>query len=49
MDTPASYLNLGFISISVPNLLLIAGMVVLFAAALFVPFPHPKANGRPKS
>lgn len=49
VDTPAAYFHLGFIVISLPNLLLIAGMVVLFAVALFVPFPHSRSNRRPKS
>lgn len=40
MDSPATYLNLGFISISASNLALIGLMLVVFAAALFVPFPH---------
>jgi hypothetical protein len=40
MDSPATYLHWGFILISVPNLLVIAGMLVLFAVALVAPFPH---------
>lgn len=40
MDTPATYLSWGFILISIPNLLMIIGMIVLFIAALIVPFPH---------
>jgi hypothetical protein len=40
MDTPANYFHWGFILISVPNLLVIAGMIVLFAVALVAPFPH---------
>jgi hypothetical protein len=40
MDTPANYLHWGFILISWPNLLVIAGMIVLFAIALVAPFPH---------
>jgi hypothetical protein len=40
MDTPATYLHWGFILISWPNLLVIAGMIVLFAIALVAPFPH---------
>jgi hypothetical protein len=40
MDTPATYLSLGFVLISIPNLLMILGMVVIFIAALLVPFPH---------
>lgn len=39
MDTPANYLHWGFILISVPNLIVIAGMIVLFAIALVGPFP----------
>jgi hypothetical protein len=40
MDSPTSYFSWGFILISLPNLLVIAGMLVLFAIALVVPFPH---------
>ena len=40
MDTPTSYFHWGFILISQPNLLVIGGMIVLFAIALFAPFPH---------
>ena len=40
MDSPATYFHWGFILISVPDLLVIGGMVVLFAIALFAPFPH---------
>ena len=40
MDNPAGYLHLGFIVISLPNLALIAAMVVLFVIALIVPFPR---------
>ena len=40
MDNPAQYLHLGFIVISLPNLALIAAMVLLFVVAIVVPFPH---------
>jgi hypothetical protein len=40
VDTPAQYFHWGFILISVPNLLVIAGMIVLFAISLIAPFPH---------
>jgi len=40
MDSPASYFHWGFILISMPNLLVIAGMSLLFAVALIAPFPH---------
>lgn len=39
MDTPATYVQLGFLVVSIPNLLVIAGMVVVFVAALLAPFP----------
>lgn len=50
MDSPATYLHWGFILISIPNLLLIAGMIVLFAIALVAPFPHAEEgeDGRDK-
>ncbi len=44
MDTPATYFHWGFILISVPNLLVIAAMIVLFALALIVPFPHEETD-----
>jgi hypothetical protein len=44
MDSPANYLHWQFILISVPNLLVIVGMVVLFGVALVVPFPHGGKN-----
>jgi hypothetical protein len=40
MDSTATYFHWGFILISVPNLLVIVGMIVLFAVALVAPFPH---------
>ena len=40
MDSPATYLHWGCILISWPNLLVILGMIVLFAIALIAPFPH---------
>jgi hypothetical protein len=39
VDTPATYVQLGFLVISVPNLIVIIGMVLVFVAALFAPFP----------
>ena len=44
LDTPATYVHLGFIVISVPNLLVIAGMIVLFAVALVAPFPRGRED-----
>ncbi len=39
MNQPAPYLHWGFILISWPNLGVILFMIVLFVAAIFVPFP----------
>lgn len=39
MDAPATYIQVSFILISVPNALLIAGMILLFITALLAPFP----------
>ncbi|MHB8555780.1 MAG: hypothetical protein ACYDCB_09030 [Candidatus Dormibacteria bacterium] len=39
VNQPAPYLHWGFILISFPNLGLIVFMIVLFVAALLLPFP----------
>ena len=48
-----SYFHWGFILISVPNLVLIAVMLVLFIAALLLPFSFhkdgPKGTGNDRS
>jgi hypothetical protein len=48
VDSPAGYLNWWFIQISIPNLLLIVGMVVVFLLAVVVPFPHPADETGPE-
>lgn len=48
MDQPAGYLHWGFILISYPNLILIGIMIVLFIAALLLPFPGHASGGREK-
>lgn len=40
MDTPVDSLQLGFIIVSIPNLVVIGLMILLFAAALVIPMPH---------
>lgn len=40
MDSPTQYFDWGFIHISLPNVAVIVGMIVLFAIALVAPFPH---------
>jgi quinol-cytochrome oxidoreductase complex cytochrome b subunit len=43
VEAPATYLQFGFISISVPNLLVLTGIVILFVVALLAPFPKHRA------
>jgi hypothetical protein len=44
LNGPAKYLNWGFLSISVPNLIMVALIVVLFVLALVLPFPTHKGK-----
>ncbi len=39
MDGPAPYLQWGFLQISLPNLVLIGVMLLIFGLALVVPLP----------
>jgi len=39
LDGPGHYVHWGVVQISVANLIVIVVMVLLFAAALFLPFP----------
>jgi hypothetical protein len=39
LDAPATYIHWWFVLVSVPNLLLVLGMIVVFVAALLAPFP----------
>ncbi|HUZ19138.1 MAG TPA: hypothetical protein VMU75_01020 [Acidimicrobiales bacterium] len=43
---PGTYLHWGFIQISLANFLVIVVMVVVFLAAILLPFPH---RGGPRS
>ncbi len=45
MDAPARILQWGLVQISVPNLIVIGLMIVIFVLALVVPFP---GHGEPK-
>lgn len=40
MNAPAAVLHWGLLLITVPNLIVIGAIIVLFAAALVLPFPH---------
>ena len=39
---PATYLDWGWLSISVPNLVVILGMILIFLLAILVPFPKDR-------
>ncbi len=39
---PATYLSWGWLSISVPNLIVILLMIVIFVLALVLPFPKDR-------
>jgi hypothetical protein len=44
MNSPTPYFDWAFIHISLPNLVVIAGMIVVFAIALIAPFPHGRRS-----
>jgi hypothetical protein len=44
MEQVPSYLRWGLLQISVPNLIVIALMVLTFVVALIVPYPHPRSK-----
>jgi hypothetical protein len=44
LNGPGRYLHWGVIQISVANLVVIAIMLLLFAAALFLPFPRGRGR-----
>ena len=51
MDGPAPYYQWGFIQISLPNLVVIGVMVLIFVLALVLPFPGhaaPPDEGGPR-
>jgi hypothetical protein len=45
----ASYLPWGWLSISVPNLIVIVIMLTLFVLAVVLPFPKERRNPRKRS
>jgi hypothetical protein len=42
LNEPATYLESGWLSISVPNLVIILVMLLLFVLAVVLPFPKDK-------
>jgi hypothetical protein len=49
LNGPAHYFDWGWLSVSVPNLIVILVMIALFVLALVVPFPtdKPPTKDRP--
>jgi quinol-cytochrome oxidoreductase complex cytochrome b subunit len=47
LNQPGTYLHWSFIDISVANLIVIAVMIVIFGAALFIRFPHAASGDIP--
>ncbi len=45
LDHPGHYLHWGFFQMSLANFIVIIVMIVVFALALLVPFPHKKGGG----
>ena len=46
LNHPAKFFDWGFVSVSIPNLIMIGLIVVLFVLALVVPFPTHKEDGK---
>ena len=46
MNSPAHYFHWGFILISTANLLVIVLMIIVFIAALLLPFPGGRRDHR---
>ncbi|MCX6427649.1 MAG: hypothetical protein NTU82_05845 [Actinobacteria bacterium] len=46
LNGPAKFITWGFISVSVPNLIMIGLIIVFFALALVLPFPSHKQDGK---
>ncbi|HET9649811.1 MAG TPA: hypothetical protein VFP34_16480 [Microlunatus sp.] len=44
MNESASYLEWGWLSISIPNLIVILVMILLFVLAIVVPFPKDRGD-----
>jgi hypothetical protein len=45
LNHPAHYVHWHFIQISVPNVIVIGLMIVVFFAAILLPFPSHRASG----
>ncbi len=48
MNQIPAYAQWGFIQLSVPNLVVIILMLLVFGLALVLPYPHRRATGGPR-
>ncbi len=48
MDQIPAYVQWWFIQLSVPNLVVIVLMLIVFGLALVLPYPHRHATGGPR-
>lgn len=48
MDSPAPYIHWGFVLISVPNLIVIGVMILVFILAVLLPMPGHRRRGGPR-
>jgi len=46
LNHPGHFVNWGVIQISVANLVVIGLMIIIFIAAILLPFPKPKGRDR---
>jgi hypothetical protein len=46
LNTPATFLEWGWLGISVPNLVIVVVTVAVFVLALLLPFPHHDEDER---
>lgn len=49
LDSPATYLQWGWLQVSTPNAIIIAVMVIVFVLALVLPFPGAHGQDRDQS
>ena len=45
LNHPAPYVHWHFIDVSVSNMLVVVVMVIVFLAAILLPFPHGRSHG----
>jgi hypothetical protein len=49
LDAPAHYFSWGWLSVSLPNLVMVLVMITLFVLALLLPFPRERSVRKDRS